>query len=141
MAANDAAAAASLRTINTAQVTYEVSYPKKGYAASLAVLGPGPKDDCTTPSETHACLLDEKLGNVTCTPGAWCFKNGYKFSVRGVCTGAHCSSYTATATPVTEGSTGSKSFCTTTDAVIRSKPGTVDMPLTMAQCKAWKAIQ
>ena len=140
VAANDAAASGSLRTINTAQITYETMYPKKGYAASLAVLGPGLKADCETPSETHACLLDEKLGGATCTSGTWCFKNGYKFSVRSVCTAAHCSGYTATATPVTEGNTGSKSFCTTTDAVIRSKPGAVDAPLTMAQCKAWKPI-
>jgi len=138
MAANDAAAAASLRTINTAQITYETMYPKKGYAASLAAMGPGPNADCTTPSETHGCLLDENLGGVTCTTGTWCIKNGYKFSVRSVCTAGHCSGYTATATPVTLNSTGSKSFCSTTDAVIRSMPGGVDAPLTSAQCRAWK---
>ncbi|HET9840026.1 MAG TPA: hypothetical protein VFR84_17500 [Candidatus Angelobacter sp.] len=139
-AANDAAAASSLRTVNTAQVTYATMYPNKGYAASLAVLGPGPKNDCATPSESHACLLDEKLGAPTCGSGMWCIKNGYKFTVRGVCTAGRCSGYTATATPVNPDSTGSKSFCTTTDAVIRSKPGGVDAPLTMAQCKAWKPI-
>ena len=44
MAADEAAAGASIRTINTAQVTYSVTYPNKGYAADLATLGPGTSD-------------------------------------------------------------------------------------------------
>jgi type IV pilus assembly protein PilA len=39
IAANDAAAAATIRTINTTEVTYTSTYPTLGYA-SLAVLGP-----------------------------------------------------------------------------------------------------
>jgi hypothetical protein len=143
MAANDAAAASGLRTINTAEVTYSVNYPRKGYAASLAAMGPGTSDDCSgnNPTAAHACLLDATLGAPSCTSGQWCIKNGYKFTVRGICTPAGiCSGYVATATPVTAGSTGTKSFCSTADAVIRLKEGAVDAPLTAAQCKAWKPL-
>jgi type IV pilus assembly protein PilA len=144
MAANQAAAASTVRTINTAQVTYATTYPQKGYARSLAVMGPGANGDCSgnSPSAAHACLLDETLGAPSCTSGQWCIKSGYKFTVRGICgqTGI-CSGYVATATPVTVDSTGAKSFCSTTDAVIRQHDGGVDAPLTVAQCKAWKAIQ
>jgi type IV pilus assembly protein PilA len=141
MAANDAAAVSILRTVNTAEVTYYTSYPKKGYAPSLAVMGPGAAGDCSNPTAANACLLDQTLGDPSCTGGKWCIKSGYKFSVRGICTPAgHCSGYAATATPVNPGSTGTKSFCTTTDAVIRSHEGGVDAPLTSAACRAWQPI-
>ena len=54
MAANEASAVASVRTINTAMVTYDSSYPDVGFAATLATLGGA--DPCT-PSSTTACLL------------------------------------------------------------------------------------
>src|SRR5262249_32556935 len=47
MAANQSAATSTLRTINTAEVTYTTAYPRKGYAASLAVMGPGAGGDCS----------------------------------------------------------------------------------------------
>jgi len=142
LTANDSAAASSMRVINTAEVTYSTMYPRKGYASSLAVLGPGPNANCTDGTAAHACLLDEKLGDSNCTAGKWCEKSGYKFTVRGTCTPAGiCSGYVATATPLTAGSTGTKSFCSTVDAVIRQHDGPVDAPLTAAQCKMWKPIQ
>src|SRR2546428_13753428 len=39
IAANEASAVGSLRTINTAEVTYSTTYPTVGYAATLALLG------------------------------------------------------------------------------------------------------
>ncbi len=144
MSANDAAAAASIRTINTAQVTYATTYPRKGYAPSLAAMGPGSAGDCSEANvnAAHACLLDDKLGNASCTSGQWCTHSGFKFSVRGICPpGGPCSGYVATATPVTEGTTGTKSFCSTTDAVVRSHAGPVDAPLTAAQCRLWQPLR
>ena len=41
ISANDAAAASTMRTLNTAQVTYSADYPTKGYARDLATLGSG----------------------------------------------------------------------------------------------------
>lgn len=141
--ANDSAAAASLRTINTAEVTYLTSYPKKGYAPTLAVLGPPAGGECSESGVTaaHACLLDEKLGNATCTAGKWCEKSGYRFSVRGICTTTNCSGYVATATPAGDVPAG-KSFCSVKDAVVRTHIGPpVKVPLTAAECRAWKPIE
>ena len=142
IAANEAAAASSVRTVNTAQVTYQVTYPRRGYARNLAALGPPPGGDCSDNNVTpaHACLLDEALGNSTCTAGNWCTKGAYRYSVGGTCTQVSCSSYVVTATPVSA-DTGKKSFCSTADAVIRVHTGTpLELPLTAAQCKAWTPI-
>src|SRR6202008_926857 len=38
IAANEASAVGSLRSINTAQITYAATYEKRGYASSLAAL-------------------------------------------------------------------------------------------------------
>ena len=40
IAANNSAAAASVRTVNTAEITYSSAYPTTGYAQSLQFLGP-----------------------------------------------------------------------------------------------------
>jgi hypothetical protein len=143
IAANEAAAGATVRTVNTAEVTYSVTYPKKGYAPSLAVLGTPASGDCSEKeiSPQHACLLDSIVGNESCTTGKWCTKSGYRYSVRGICGPTGCKSYVVTATPVNTG-TGTKSFCSTVDAVIRVSTGTpLDEPLTATQCKAWRPIR
>lgn len=144
IAANEAAAGATVRTVNTAQVTYSVTYPKKGYAPSLAVLGPPPGSDCSKNDDitpAHACLLDEKVGNASCTAGKWCEKNGYRYSVRGICKQTSCKDYVVTATPVNTG-TGTKSFCSVNDAVVRTHMGApLETPLTVAECRAWGPIR
>ncbi len=141
--ANGAAAAATIRTINTAEVVYMTTFPSKGYARSLAAMGTPANGDCTGNNATaaHACLLDEVVGNTSCTSGTWCTKSGYRFSVSGICPQATCKNYVATATPVST-STGTKSFCAVDDAVVRVHIGApLEMPLTAAACKAWKPIE
>jgi type IV pilus assembly protein PilA len=139
-AAQEASAAANLRVLNTAQVTYATSYPKQGYAASLAALGPGPGDCNGGGSTSHACLVDASLGGAACTSGKWCEKSGYKFSLRATCPRGVCGDYVATATPADAGKSG-KSFCSTTDGVIRSHSGpSLTVPLTMAECKTWRPL-
>ena len=138
MAANDAAATSMLRTVNTAEITYVTTYPKKGYARNLATMGPGPGGDCSGSkiSDAHACLLNDALG---CT-GTWCTKSGFRFRVTGTCSTLACSNYVVVATPVNE-STGSKSYCSTSDAVIRAHTGPLASPVTAAECKKWAPIQ
>ena len=41
MAANESSAVASVRTINSAEVTYNSTYPTVGFAPALVNLGPG----------------------------------------------------------------------------------------------------
>jgi len=75
MRANEAAAVASVKTINTAEFMYHEAYPDVGYASSLASLGSN-GSSCDQPSSTSACLImDEAL-----TSG---IKSGYIFEILG----------------------------------------------------------
>ncbi len=53
IAANESSAAASTRTIGTAQLAYQNAYPAVGYAATIGALGPSAAA-CTTPTSTNA---------------------------------------------------------------------------------------
>src|SRR5258708_21350190 len=75
MAANDSSAAASERTIVTAEVGYYASYPTIGYTG-LAALG-GAVNVACVPGVLTACLLDNNLSNNG--PGGN-GKSGYNFT-------------------------------------------------------------
>jgi hypothetical protein len=139
IAANEATAVGSLRTVNTAQVTYAVSYPQRGFAANLATLGPDPRG-LDAQSENHGNFLDATLGNPNCAADAWCTKSGFHFRVSAVCKQLVCKDYVAVATPV-DTNTGTRSFCSTSDGVIRYKVGApLDAPVTVSECKAWPPL-
>jgi len=104
MAANEASAVASLRAINTGEVTYNNTYP--GSFAALSSLGPDGAN-CTNPVSTNACLIDNLLANATSADTA---KSGYMFNVT-----ATPSSYTSEAEPASQGSTGTRGFCSDQD--------------------------
>jgi type IV pilus assembly protein PilA len=108
MNANEAAAVQAVRTINTAQISYNSTYPTTGFAATLAALG---GTSCTPPSSTSACLIDTQLASGT--------KTGYVFTVSGV-TGTPAASYQVIAAPITPNQTGVRYFCSNADAVPRS---------------------
>jgi type II secretory pathway pseudopilin PulG len=139
-AADESAATATVRTVNTAEVVYTTTYPNKGYAPSLSVLGPG-TGDCSgaNVNEAHACLLNAQLGGANCTAGRWCEKNGYRFSIRSTCLQGRCQNYVVTATPVHEAA-DAKSYCSTTDAVVRWRAGSVGAPVTVGECRTWKPL-
>lgn len=139
MAANESAAAATVRTINTSQITYATTYPKKGYASDLATLGPGTSEDCSSPTESQACLLDSVVANSSCASGTWCEKSGYKYSISAICgDGGPCTDYVILSTPVSS-ATGTQSFCSTSDAVIRFHRGEpVSEPaMSVEDCQLW----
>ena len=72
ISANDSAAAATIRTINTAEVTYSTTYVAAGYADTLTKLGPDAAG-CVAPTAATACLVDNVLGcaaNATRAPKA-----------------------------------------------------------------------
>src|SRR2546430_10528900 len=79
IAANEASAVSSLRTINTAEVTYSTTYPTVGYAATLAILGPANATCSAGPAETNACMLDFNLGSAATTA-----KSGYLLDAASV---------------------------------------------------------
>jgi type IV pilus assembly protein PilA len=142
LAANDAAAASTVRTLNTAQVTYSTTYPARGYARDLAMLGPGDSASCTEPSDAHACFIDRSLGGSHCAAGAWCTpKGGFYYSLTGVCgDSGMCTDYIVVGSPISD-NTGSKSFCSTSDSIIRQHSGRISAPLTKPEeCLAWRPV-
>ncbi|HVP44118.1 MAG TPA: type II secretion system protein [Terriglobales bacterium] len=115
LAANEASAVSSLRTINTAQTTYSITYPTFGYADNLAKLGaPAPG---TPVSQNNAALLDWVLGCAT-QP---CQKSGYTFAIINP-SGNPVSAYGSTGVPVTPGTTGIRGFCGSQLTIIRYDP-------------------
>jgi hypothetical protein len=139
IAAKQASAVGSVRTVNTAEVIYETKYPKRGFAPNLAALGPDPRGpDAESPE--HANLIDASLGNATCTAGAWCTKSGYNFRLTAECKQQSCTDYVTVATPV-DSNTGTRSFCSTSDGVIRFKAGPpLTSPVSAAECRAWPPL-
>jgi hypothetical protein len=138
--ANESSAVATLRTINAAQTIYSGKYLQNGYARDLASLGPDPRGSGLK-TANHAGLIEADLGSSGCITGAWCEKSGYRFSVAGVCRMRSCQEFVAVATPVSS-STGSRSFCSTSDAVIRFAAGSTLISLVSAQeCRQWQPLQ
>jgi type IV pilus assembly protein PilA len=122
MAANEASAVGSLRTLNTSAVTYSSTYPANGYPATLPSMG-GPSP-CTAVPAT-ACLIDAVLAAGT--------KSGYTF--KWASDGATPSvGYSITAIPVSVGTSGQRSFFSDQSGVIRyqttgATPLVTDPPL------------
>jgi len=107
IAANESSAVASIRTINTAEISYNSTFPTVGFAATLGSLS---GTSCAPPGSTGACLIDTQLATGT--------KSGYSFALSGV-TGTPASSYMAIGTPLTPNQTGVRYFCSFADAVVR----------------------
>src|SRR5215831_20334330 len=71
MAANESSAVGSTRTINTAEVTYNSSFPTVGFTTVLTNLG-GTANPCVAATNS-ACLIDSVLSAGT--------KSGYLFTM------------------------------------------------------------
>jgi prepilin-type N-terminal cleavage/methylation domain-containing protein len=109
IAANESSAAASIRTIGTAEITYATSYPAVGYPANIGILGPADSGCTAGPAVTNGCIIDFVLSQGT--------KSGYTFTAAGV-GAAPSTQYFSLARPVSA-STGVKAFCGTDDNVVR----------------------
>lgn len=117
MSANEASAVGSLRTINTAEVTFATTYPSVGFT-NLGNLGGTPATCATTTgaTSTNACLVDDVITNAPFT------KSGYIFTAAA--TGAAPSvQYTSTALPQVVGQSGQRGFCSDQSGVIRYNLG------------------
>jgi type IV pilus assembly protein PilA len=111
IAANEASAVASLRTMNTASITYNSSYGS--FPTTLSDLGPS---NGTTPTSTDADLLDSVLapagGGQTAT------KSGYGFTFAVPASGTP--GYTINADPTAVNQTGVRHFYTDSSGVVRA---------------------
>jgi prepilin-type N-terminal cleavage/methylation domain-containing protein len=107
ISANEASAVSSLRTMNTACITYNSTYGQ--YPAAISNLGPAGGG---LPTSTSADLLDQVLAPAS---GA-STKSGYTFTFTP---GAGNSTYTNIADPIISNQTGVRHFFTDGSGVIR----------------------
>jgi type IV pilus assembly protein PilA len=105
--ANESAAAAAVRTINSAQISYNSAYPSVGFASTLTQLS---GTSCSPPSSTGACLIDSALAAGE--------RTGYTFTLSNV-SGTPSSSYSLVASPSNANYSGVRNFCSFEDAIIR----------------------
>jgi len=124
IAANQASAVGSLRTLNTCEVTYSSTF-NVGFSATMEYLGPGP-NSTSNPTSTAAGLIDSILASGS--------KSGYTFTYSAGpsdTTGA-IETYSFNAQPLST-STGTNYYYTDQSGVIRQNSTTVaestDSPL------------
>ncbi len=123
MAANESSAAASIRTINTGEVTFNSTYPTTGFAPNILALG-GPLGAACVPAPATACLIDSVLANDGNPAGSG--KSGYLFtSGAGTVAGGVNVGYAVKGAPITINQTGIRAFCAEEDAVVRVDPAGV----------------
>ncbi len=121
MAANESSAVGSLRTMNTAAVTYSSTWGN-GFPPTQVSMG-------GVPPAAATCNAAQVIDNVLATPPVT--KSGYTITYNpGAanavaapgCGAAGVVTYTITAVPVVVGSTGQRSFFTDDSGVIRANP-------------------
>jgi type IV pilus assembly protein PilA len=112
MAANESSAVGSMRTINTAEVSYVTAYPNQGFSADMPSLGG--VAPCAVATTAAACLIDNTLALATAAATA---KSGYYFTYAAL--GAPPNTYTISGLPSLAGSTGQRGFFTDQTGVIR----------------------
>jgi type IV pilus assembly protein PilA len=146
MAANEASAVGSVRTIVTAAITYSSTY-SNGFPPSLAVLGPTPGGGAAVCNTSG--LLDPVLSGenpATANPQ----KSGYQFTFTSVTPNAapvgNCSApggagFVIAADPITVGTTGQRAFCSDESGSIYFDPNGVSVPALEATCEALTPLQ
>ena len=130
MAANEASAVGSVRTIVTSEVTFNSTWGI-GYATNLATLGGA--TPCTATS-LAACLIDPVL-----TAGQ---KSGYTFlAPGGAAVNGIVQTFAVSAVPQVLGSTGQRTFCSDESGVLRYDPAGGAGPATDTACQALTVLQ
>jgi prepilin-type N-terminal cleavage/methylation domain-containing protein len=114
IAANQASAVGSLRTLNTAEITYSSTF-NVGFSSTMTYLGPGAAG--ANPTSTAAGLIDSVLST-----GA---KSGYDFAYTAgsADSSGRINTYSFTAIPITS-STGTNYYFTDQSGVIRQNSTT-----------------
>jgi prepilin-type N-terminal cleavage/methylation domain-containing protein len=113
IAANEASAVGSLRTLNTAEITYNTTYPTVGFT-TLANMAPATGG--ASVSSIAAGLIDANLASG--------IKSGYDFTIWNN-TSSPVTAYDSAAQPVSPGVTGQRYFCSDGSGVIQQNPTAV----------------
>jgi len=138
IAANESSAVQSVRTLNTAQITYFSTYPTVGYSATIPALGPQSSTGCTTPTSASSCLVDWIVAQATAASSA---KSGYFFGLGVTAGGGINSAYTVGGAPAQLSQTGVRGFCSNEDGIIRYTASASTPVTTKAACAAYTALQ
>jgi len=108
MAANEAGAAESVRTIITGEATYSAGCPDIGFSATLTELNTGAI--CASGKN----IIDSVLGGADPS-----FKSGYTFIYAPIAAAGSNTRYTVVAVPVAVGISGTRGFYSDQTGVIR----------------------
>jgi type IV pilus assembly protein PilA len=127
ISAHESSAVSSLRSINTAEATYNTTYGA-GYGSLAQLSTPG--IPCA-PTPATACLIDPNLST-----GA---KSGYNFTAIGL--NANNIDFVAAATPIAVGATGQRTFCVDETGVIHADPTGGVPPADDVGCQALPVLQ
>jgi prepilin-type N-terminal cleavage/methylation domain-containing protein len=137
IAANEASAVGTLRTVNTAAVIYQSSY-NNGFAPDFAHFGGAPPGTCDA-----ANLLDSTLTGTG-------QKSGYTITYTGLnilkaaatgCGAPGASTYVSNAVPLALNATGNRMFCSDESGVIHVAPAGGAALGTDTACEALAALQ
>lgn len=107
IAANEASAVGSVRTITTAETAYAQTFPSLGYTCNISDLGPPASG--TPITATAAGVIDSVLASGV--------KQGYSFMISN-CTGTPASTYSSAGVPLNFGGSGVRSFCSDASGTI-----------------------
>ena len=131
IAANESSAVGSVRTINTAEVTYSSSWGT-GYAVAIGNLGGTAAACAAGASAANACLIDELLSTGPST------KSGYVFAaVGGNLVNGVLNTFEVNATPSVVQTTGIRAFCSDQSGVLRfNSPGAAAIGTAAGTCSA-----
>ena len=137
IAANEASAVGTLRTINTAAETYQSTY-NNGFPSAFTVFGGPPPG---------TCALSNLLDTTLTTTGQ---KSGYTLSYTLVkalttpatgCGTAGAATYVTAAVPLSVNATGNRTFCSDESGVIHVDPAGGAAPATDTACEALASLQ
>ncbi len=124
IAANQASAVGSLRTLGTGEMTYASTY-NLGYSLDLSYLGPPAAG--TNSNSTAAGLVD----NVLAGSGNTSVKSGYIFTYSAApLVGGRIYGFSFHADPVTRGLTGTNSYFSDESGVIRQNSNSTQATVT-----------
>lgn len=141
ISANEASAAESIRTITTAQITFNSTYPVTGFSTTVAALGPPAASGCPAsgPVAAAACLIDWNLSQATAPVAA---KTGYYFGMGNPGGGLPVMGFTVGGSPGGFNTSGVRGFCSSEDAAIHFNPAQNGAPTTTAAtCDGYALLQ
>jgi type IV pilus assembly protein PilA len=133
MAANESSAVGSIRSINTAEVTYNSTWGT-GFAVALTNLGGAAP--CAAASAANACLIDSLLSVAPFQ------KSGYVFNAAGtLASNGNNYGFEVNGTPITVQTTGVRAFCSDQSGVIRFvSPGAAAIGVAAGNCSAVASV-